>query len=70
MEGDERFAGYVYAKSGTVIGGVPSNRSIIFETRREATDWMLQAVQENKDAGRDVEGQIWTYYNGVVVEKR
>lgn len=66
----EQYAGYVRAKSGLVLGGVKANRSVPFKTREEATAWLLQAIQVNKDAGCDVEGEVQTLWNGKVVERR
>jgi hypothetical protein len=69
-DGTQSFVGCIRAKTGTILGGVKANRSIAFATRAEARDWMLQALQVNKDAGRDVEGEVHTLWNGKVVEVR
>lgn len=69
-EAESTYTGYVYAKTGTILGGVKANRSTTFKTRDEAIAWMMQAVQTNKDAGRDVVGEVHTMWNGKVVEKR
>jgi hypothetical protein len=66
----QEFAGYVYAKTGTVLGGVKANRSTAFKTRDEARAWMFQVLEANKQAKCDVEGQVWMLWNGKVVEKR
>lgn len=66
---DVRYTGYVHAKTGLLLGGVKANTAGPFASHDDAHAWTLQAMQANRGAGRDVEGEVQTRWDGKIVTR-